>query len=169
MPSANVLGQVGAGFSTFMATLDTGRLGLGAACVGGTRAALEWMAQYAATRQQFGRRIGEKQSIQWMIAETAAELEALRSLVYRTAWMVDTHQPYTQEAAICKLFGSQVASRAIDRCLQIHGALGYNREFPVERAWRDARIAEIFEGTNEIQRIVIAEQVLAPYGVRVRP
>jgi alkylation response protein AidB-like acyl-CoA dehydrogenase len=169
VPAENVIGQPGAGFITFMETLDTGRLGLGAACVGGTRAALELMATYAAGRSQFGKPIGEKQSIQWMIAETAAELEALRSLVYRTAWMVDTHQPYTQEAAICKLFGSQVASRAIDRALQVHGALGYSRDFPVERMWRDARIAEIFEGTNEIQRIVIAENVLRPLGVRVRP
>ncbi len=169
VPSANVIGQVGAGFLTFMETLDTGRLGLGAACVGGTRAALEIMSQYAATREQFGRKIGEKQSVQFMIAETAAELEALYSLVYRTAWMVDTHQPYTQQAAAAKLLGSEIASRAVDRALQIHGALGYSRDFPVERMWRDARIGEIFEGTNEIQRIVIAENVLSPYGVRVRP
>ena len=169
VPSANVIGQAGAGFITFMQTLDTGRLGLGAACVGGTRAALEYMSSYAAGRSQFGKPIGTRQSVQWMIAETAAELEALRSLVYRTAWMVDTGQPYTQEAAICKLFGSQVASRAIDRALQVHGALGYNRDFPIERMWRDARIAEIFEGTNEIQHIVIAENVLRPYGVHVRP
>ncbi len=123
----------------------------------------------AAGRSQFGRPIGEKQSIQWLIANTATEVEALRSLVYRTAWMVDTHQPYTKEAAMCKLYGSEVASRAVDRALQVHGALGYDRDFPLERNWRDARIAEIFEGTNEIQRIVIAGQVLRPYGVRVAP
>jgi acyl-CoA dehydrogenase len=169
VPSANVLGQVGAGFITFMQTLDTGRLGLGAACLGGAEAALDYMCRYAAGREQWGRPIGEKQAIQWMIANTAAEVEALRSMVYRTAWMVDTHQPYTKEAGICKLFGSEVASRAIDRALQVHGALGYNRDFPIERNWRDARIAEIFEGTNEIQRIVIAEQMLRPHGVRVRP
>ncbi len=169
VPSAHVLGQVGAGFITFMATLDTGRLGLGAACLGGAQAALDAMCRYAAGRSQFGKPIGEKQSIQWMIANTATEVEALRSLVYRTAWMVDTHQPYTKEAGMCKLFGSEVASRAIDRALQVHGALGYNRDFPLERSWRDARIAEIFEGTNEIQRIVIASNVLQPYGLRVRP
>jgi alkylation response protein AidB-like acyl-CoA dehydrogenase len=169
VPATNVLGQVGAGFVTFMETLDTGRLGLGAACVGGTRGALEWMCQYAASREQFGRKIGEKQSVQFIIAETAAELEAIYSLVYRTAWMVDTGQPYTLQAAAAKLLGSEIASRAIDRCLQIHGALGYSRDLPIERAWRDARIGEIFEGTNEIQRIVIAENALAPYGVRVRP
>ena len=104
-----------------------------------------------------------------MIADTASEVEALRSMVYRTAWMVDTNQPYTKEAGICKLFGSEVAAVAINRALQVHGALGYDRDFPIERNWRDARIAEIFEGTNEIQRIVIAEQMLRPYGVRVRP
>ncbi len=169
VPSAHVLGQVGAGFITFMATLDTGRLGLGAACLGGAEAALDAMSRYAAGRSQFGRPIGEKQSIQWLIANTACEVEALRSLVYRTAWMVDTHQPYTKEAGMCKLYGSEVASRAIDRAVQVHGALGYSRDFPLERMWRDARIAEIFEGTNEIQRIVIAGQVLRPYGVRVAP
>ena len=122
------------------------------ACVGGTRAAVEWMANYASVREQFGRKIGEKQSIQWMIANSAAELEALTSLVYRTAWMADTDQPFTLQAGACKLLGSEIASRAIDRALQIHGALGYSRDFPIERAWRDARIGEIFEGTNEIQR-----------------
>jgi acyl-CoA dehydrogenase len=167
VPSANVLGQVGAGFIIFMATLDTGRLGLGAACLGGAEAALEAMCRYAAGRSQFGKLIGEKQAIQWMIANTACEVEALRSLVFRTAWMVDTHQPFTREAAICKLYGSEVASRAADRAVQVHGALGYDRDFPLERNWRDARIAEIFEGTNEIQRYVIAGQMLRPYGVRV--
>ena len=167
VPSANVLGQVGAGFITFMASLDTGRLGLGAACLGGAQAALDYMCRYAAGRSQFGKAIGEKQAIQWIIANTATEVEALRSLVYRTAWMVDTGQPYSREGAMCKLLGSELASRAVDRALQIHGALGYNRDFPLERTWRDARIAEIFEGTNEIQRIVIAGQVLRPYGVRV--
>ena len=169
VPSAQVLGQIGAGFITFMATLDTGRLGLGAACLGGAAAALDMMGHYAAGRSQFGKPIGEKQSLQWLIANTATEVEALRSLIYRTAWMVDTHQTYTKEAAMCKLYGSEVASRAVDRALQVHGALGYNRDFPLERNWRDARIAEIFEGTNEIQRIVIAGQVLRPYGVRVAP
>jgi acyl-CoA dehydrogenase len=169
VPSANVIGEVGAGFRVFMRTLDVGRLGLGAGCLGAAEAALELMARYAANRVQFGRKIGENQAIQWMVADTAAEVEALRSLVYRTAWMVDSAQPFTKEAAICKLFGSEVASRAIDRALQVHGAQGYSRDFPLERMWRDNRITEIFEGTNEIQRIVIAEEVLRPYGLRVRP
>ena len=110
VPSANVLGQVGAGFITFMASLDTGRLGLGAACLGGAQAALDSMCRYAAGRSQFGKAIGEKQAIQWIIANTATEVEALRSLVYRTAWMVDTGQPYSREGAMCKLLGSELAS-----------------------------------------------------------
>jgi acyl-CoA dehydrogenase len=169
IPATHVIGQAGAGFVTFMQTLDTGRLGLGAACLGGAQAALDLMARYAGARKQFGTVIGEKQNVQWLLADTAVEVEALRWMVYHTAWLVDTHQPYTREAATVKLFGSQVASRAIDRALQIHGALGYNRDFPIERMWRDARIAEIFEGTNEIQRIVIAGQVLRPFGVHVHP
>jgi acyl-CoA dehydrogenase len=168
VPSANVVGQVGAGFITFMQSLDTGRLGLGAATLGGAEAALDMMCRYAAGRMQFGKPLADKQSIQWLIADTATDVELLRSLIYRTAWMVDTGRPYTREAAMCKLFGSEVASRATSRAIQVHGALGYDRDFPLERMWRDARIAEIFEGTNEIQRIVIAEQMLRPYGVRVR-
>jgi acyl-CoA dehydrogenase len=104
-----------------------------------------------------------------MIADMATEMEALRSLVYRVAWMVDTGQPFTRLAAMCKLYGSEVASRAIDLALQIHGGLGYSRDFPVERAFRDARIGEIYEGTNEIQRIVIASRIFREHGVRVSP
>jgi len=104
-----------------------------------------------------------------MIANLATEIEALRSLVYRVAWMVDAHQPFTQLAAMCKMYGSEVGSRAIDVALQIHGGLGYTRDFPIERAFRDARIAEIFEGTNEIQRIVIASSIFREHGVRIRP
>jgi acyl-CoA dehydrogenase len=104
-----------------------------------------------------------------MIADMATEVEALRSLVYRVAWMVDTDQSFGQLAAMCKMYGSEVASRAIDLALQIHGGLGYSRDFPIDRAFRDARIAEIFEGTNEIQRIVIASSIFREHGVRIRP
>jgi len=102
-----------------------------------------------------------------MMADMATEIEALRSLIYRTAWMIDTGQPHIMEAAACKLFGSEVASRCINKAVQIHGALGYSRDYWIERAWRDARIAEIFEGTNEIQRIVIAAGLFRPHGVRI--
>ena len=169
VPHENVLGKVGEGFVSFMKTLDMGRLTLGAACLGGAQAALDWSIEWAKTRKQFGVELAHKQSVQWMIADMATEVEALRSLVYRVAWMVDTDQPFTQLAAMCKMYGSEVASRAIDTALQIHGGLGYTRDFPIERAFRDARIAEIFEGTNEIQRIVIASNIFRQHGVRIRP
>jgi alkylation response protein AidB-like acyl-CoA dehydrogenase len=169
VPQENVLGKVGEGFVSFMKTLDMGRLTLGAACLGGAQAALDWSIRWARTRKQFGAELAHKQSVQWMIANVAAEIEALRSLVYRVAWMVDNGQPFTQLAAMCKMYGSEVASRAIDMALQIHGGLGLSRDFPIERAFRDARIAEIFEGTNEIQRIVIASNIFREHGVRIRP
>jgi alkylation response protein AidB-like acyl-CoA dehydrogenase len=169
VPHENILGKVGEGFVTFMKSLDMGRLTLGAACLGGAQAALEWAIEWAKTREQFGTELAQKQSVQWKIADMATEVEALRSLVYRVAWMVDTGQPFTRLAAMCKLYGSEVASRAIDMTLQIHGGLGYSRDYPVERAFRDARIAEIFEGTNEIQRIVIASRLFREHGVRISP
>jgi len=169
VPHENVLGKVGEGFVTFMKSLDMGRLTLGAACLGGAQAALDWSIKWAKTREQFSTELAQKQSVQWMIADMATELEALRSLVYRVAWMVDTDQPFTRLAAMCKLYGSEVASRAIDMALQIHGGLGYSRDYPIERAFRDARIAEIFEGTNEIQRIVIASRLFREHGVRISP
>ncbi len=169
VPHENVLGKVGEGFVTFMKSLDMGRLTLGAACLGGAQAALDWSVEWAKTREQFGTQLAQKQSIQWMIADIATELEALRSLVYRVAWMVDTGQPFTELAAMCKLYGSEVASRAVDLAVQIHGGLGYSRDYPIERAFRDARIAEIFEGTNEIQRIVIASRIFREHGVRISP
>jgi alkylation response protein AidB-like acyl-CoA dehydrogenase len=169
VPHENVLGKVGEGFVTFMKSLDMGRLTLGAACLGGAQAAVDWSIKWAKTRRQFGTELAQKHSVQWMIAAMATELEALRSLVYRVAWMVDTGQPFTRLAAMCKLYGSEVASRAIDMALQIHGGLGYSRDYPIERAFRDARIAEIFEGTNEIQRIVIASRLFREHGVRISP
>ena len=167
VPKENVLGQFGAGFITFMKTLDMGRISIGAACLGGAGAVLEASIQWAKTRQQFGVPIAQKQSVHFMIADMATEIEALRSLIYRTAWLVDTGQPFTKEAAMCKLYGSEVIHRCIDKTLQIHGGLGYSRDFWVERAFRDQRITEIFEGTSEIQRIVIASQIFRSEGVRV--
>jgi len=169
VPHENVLGKVGEGFVTFMKSLDMGRLTLGAACLGGAQAALEWSVRWAKTRKQFGAELAQKQSVQWKIADMATEVEALRSLVYRVAWMVDTDQPFSRLAAMVKMYGSEVASRAIDTALQIHGGLGFTRDFPIDRAFRDARIAEIFEGTNEIQRIVIASNIFREHGVRIRP
>ena len=169
VPHENILGKVGEGFVTFMKSLDMGRLTLGAACVGGAEMALESAVRWAKTRKQFGRELAHRQSVQWQIANMATELEALRSLVYRVAWLVDTGQPFSQLAAMCKLYGSEVASRAIDTALQIHGGLGFSRDFPLERGFRDARIGEIYEGTSEVQRIVIASNIFRQHGVRIRP
>ncbi|MBC7228528.1 MAG: acyl-CoA dehydrogenase family protein [Thermoflexales bacterium] len=169
VPHENVLGKVGEGFVTFMKSLDMGRLTLGAACLGGAQKVLEQAVYWAKTRVQFGEALAHKQAVQWMIANMATEIEALRSLVYRVAWLVDTGQPFTQLAAMCKLYGSEVLSRAVDMAIQIHGGLGITRDFPLERAFRDARINEIFEGTNEVQRIVIASNIFREFGVRIRP
>jgi butyryl-CoA dehydrogenase len=172
VPKENVLGQFGAGFITFMKALDVGRISLAAAVLGGAQLALEASVEWAKARQQFGGPIAHKQSVQWMIADMATEIEALRSLVYRTAWMMDTGQTgpeFTKMAAMCKLYGTEVAHRCVNYCLQIHGGMGLSRDFIVERIWRDQRITEIFEGTSEIQRIVIASQIFRPLGVRIRP
>jgi butyryl-CoA dehydrogenase len=169
VPQENVLGKVGEGFIPFMKSLDMGRLTLGAACVGGAQATLESCIHWAKTRKQFGVELAHKQSVQWMIANLITEIEALRSLVYRVAWLVDTNQPFSQLAAMCKLYGSEVMSRVIDMAVQIHGGLGLTRDYPIERAFRDARINEIFEGTSEVQRIVIASNIFREHGVRVRP
>lgn len=169
VPKENIVGQIGLGFVTFMKTLDIGRVSLGAACLGASQGVLEACVRWARTRQQFGRQIAHMQSIQFMIADMAVEIEALRALIYRAAWLVDTGRPFVKEAGICKLLGSETASRCIDRAVQIHGALGLSRDFPIERGFRDARITEIFEGTNEIQRIVIASELMQEVGVRLRP
>ena len=169
VPQENVLGSVGLGFVTFMKTLDVGRTTIGAASLGGAQYMLDLAVEWAVTREAFGGPIAQKQSIQWMVADMATEIEALRSLVYRTAWLIDTGQPFSREAAMCKLFGSEVCARVTDKALQIFGTLGYSRHMPLERAFRDARISEIFEGTNEIQRIVIAANIFQEHGVRIHP
>jgi alkylation response protein AidB-like acyl-CoA dehydrogenase len=169
VPAENVLGQFGAGFITFMKSLDIGRAGLSAACLGGAEATLEMAVQWAKAREQFGGPIAQKQSIHFMIADMATEIAALRSLVYRTAWLIDQGQPHSKEAAMGKLLSSEVSKRCVTQALQIMGSMGYTRDFWMERAFRDARIAEIYEGTSEIQRIVIASSIFRPEGVRIAP
>ncbi len=169
VPVENVLGQVGLGFIIFMKTLDLGRLTIGAASLGGSQEVMDLSLEYARLREQFGKPIAHKQQVSFEIAEMEAKIEALRSLVYRSAWLVDTGQPFTKEASACKLLGSRIASECINRALQIHGGLGYSRHYPIERMLRDARIAEIFEGTNEIQLYVIATRLFRERGIRLRP
>jgi alkylation response protein AidB-like acyl-CoA dehydrogenase len=167
VPKENVLGQFGAGFVTFMKTLDIGRASLGAATLGGAQAAMEASIQWARAREQFGVPVATKQSVYFMIADMAVEIEALRSLIYRTAWLIDTGQPHIVQASSCKLFGSEVTGRCINRALQIHGALGYSRDYWIELGWRDQRITEIYEGTSEMQRIIVAGNLFRPYGLRI--
>jgi len=171
VPKENVLGQFGAGFLTFMKSLDIGRLSLGAGGLGASQAALDMSMDFAKNRYQFGAPVAHKQAIQWMIADMATEIEALRSLIYRTAWMVDigkTDREFSTLAAICKLYGSEVLCRCVDKAVQIHGGMGYMKKYPVERMYRDARITRIFEGTNEIQRDVIARNLFRKIGLRIR-
>jgi alkylation response protein AidB-like acyl-CoA dehydrogenase len=169
VPAQNVLGTFGAGFATAMKTLDLGRVTIGAAALGGAQAAFDASIAYACEREQGGAPLAQQQAIQFILADMAAEIEALRSFVYRAAWMVDTHQPFTREAAMIKYYGSEVCSRCIERAVQIHGATGLLRGVGVERGYRDARISEIFEGTNEICRIVVATDILRKAGVRISP
>lgn len=160
VPAENVLGAEGEGFSVAMRTLDVARVSLASQCLGGTKELLDLSIKHAGERVQFGRPIAEQQAVQWMLSETAADIYQVESIVYRTAWRIDHGHPYQRESAICKLVASEAVCRAADRAVQIHGGMGYMREHPVERLYRDARINRIFEGTNEIQHLVIARDLL---------
>ncbi|HEY8079451.1 MAG TPA: acyl-CoA dehydrogenase family protein [Labilithrix sp.] len=161
VPDANRVGEVDHGFSDTMKILDRGRVSIAAMATGLGFGALEMAVGYAKDRKQFGKPIGDFQAVQWMIADSKVELDAAQLLTYRAAWLADQGRPFTREASMAKLFASEAASRACNKSLQIHGGYGYTREFHVERHLRDAKICEIGEGTSEVQRIVIAKQVLA--------
>lgn len=169
LPAANLLGQEGEGFKIAMKALDFSRLSLAAICLGGAQAALEAGVQYATEREQFGGLLAMKQAIQNFIADTAAEIEALRYLVYHTAWLADTGEPYTRAASIAKLIGSEIAMRAASKMLQVHGGFGYMKEYAVERMYRDFRALQIAEGTSEIQRFVIARDIFKEKGLAIKP
>ncbi|MEP0813212.1 MAG: acyl-CoA dehydrogenase [bacterium] len=164
IPETDILGgpkSVGRGFLMAMKTLDSGRIGVGAASVGIAQAALEAAVKYSKEREQFGSKLKDFQAIQWMIADMATELQAARLMVYYAAWAKDAHHgKCTLEAAQAKLYASEVCGKVTDLALQIHGGYGYTKDFPLERYYRDARIKRIYEGTNEIQRMVIAHEVL---------
>jgi alkylation response protein AidB-like acyl-CoA dehydrogenase len=161
VPAENVLGEVGRGFQQTMETLDGGRISIGALSVGIAQGAFEEAVKYARQRAAFGKPISEHQAIQWMIADAALEIDAARLLVYRAAWLKDEGKPFTKEAAMAKLFASEVAERVCFNAIQIHGSYGYSAEFPVERMYRDQRLMSIGEGTSQIQRLVIARRVLS--------
>ena len=148
------------GFRVAMATLDGGRIGIGAQALGIAQAAFDAAREYALERRQFGRRIGDFQAIQWKLADMATEIDAARLLVYRAAWLKERGEPHGAAGAKAKLFASEMARRQTAEAIQIFGGYGYTKEFPVERHYRDARITEIYEGTSEIQRLVIARSVL---------
>jgi butyryl-CoA dehydrogenase len=160
VPRTQILGREGEGFRLAMSLLDGGRIGVAAQAVGIARAAFEEARRYAMTREQFGGPIGNFQAVQWMIADMATAIEGARLLMMRAAWMKDRGLPCTREASMAKLYASEKASFVCDRAVQIHGGYGYIRDYPVERYYRDARVTSLYEGTSEIQRIVIARSLL---------
>lgn len=161
VPRDNLLGARGEGFKVALATLDGGRIGIAAQAVGIARAALEESVAYARERRQFGRPIAEFQAIQWKIADMATRIDAARLLTLRAAWLRDQGKRCTAEASMAKLFASETAMFAAHQGVQIFGGYGYIKDYPVERYFRDAKITEIYEGTSEIQRLVIARNLLA--------
>ncbi len=160
IPKDALLGAEGKGFKIAMATLDGGRIGVAAQALGIAQGAMDAAVAYAKERVQFGKPIASLQAIQWMIADMATEIDAARLLVYRAAWNKDNGLPYGQAAAMAKLFASETATRVASRAIQIHGGYGFTESYPVERAYRDAKVTEIYEGTSEVQRMVIAGSVL---------
>ncbi len=162
LPKDRLLGERDKGFRVAMATLDGGRIGIAAQALGIARAAMEDSIAYAKERHQFGRPIAEFQATQWKIADMATRIRAGRLLMYRAAWIRDQGRRHTQEASMAKLFASETAMWAATQAVQIYGGYGYIQDYPVERHFRDAKITEIYEGTSEVQRMVIARQLLGP-------
>ena len=161
VPDADRIGDVGAAFGYVRTVLDRGRIGIGALAIGLGRAALETATAYAKERTQFGRALAEFEMIQWKLAQSRTELDAGRLLIHRAASLADAGRPFTRAASMGKLYATEAASRAANACLQVLGGYGYLRDYPVERIVRDARLMEIGEGTSEIQRIVIARDLVA--------
>ena len=160
IPAENLLGTENEGFKQFLTTLNAGRLAISAMAVGLAQGAFERAVAYAKERVQFDRPIAQFQAIQWMIADMATDIEAARLMVHRAAWLKGQGARFTKEAAMAKLFATEVSERVCYKAIQIHGGNGYVREYGVERMYRDQRLCAIGEGTNEIQRLVIARHVL---------
>jgi butyryl-CoA dehydrogenase len=160
VPADNLLGEEGEGDKLFLKTLDGGRIGIGAMALGISQAAFEASAAYAKQREQFGRPIGSFQGVAFKIADMATQIDAARLMVYRAAWLKDQGSPYSNEAAMAKLFASEVARQVTNDAVQVHGGYGYVSEYRVERYLRDAKLTELGEGTSEIQRLVIARNLL---------
>lgn len=160
VPATNLLGVENEGFKIALKTLDGGRIGIGAMAVGLAQAAMEKAMAYAKERKAFGQAIAEFQAIRWYIADMATEIHAARLMVHHAARLKDDNKPFTTEAAMAKLFASEMAMRACNKAIQIYGGYGYIMDYPVERYWRDAKLTEIGEGTSEVQRLVISREVL---------
>jgi len=160
VPADHLLGEVGAGLPQTLRVLDGGRISIGALSVGLARAALQEAERYALERTAFGKVLAEHEAIQWMIADAATQIEAARLLLWRAAWMKDQGQGFTKQAAMAKLFATEMAESVTRNAIQILGSYGYSQEYPVERMYRDARLMTIGEGTSEVQRMVIARRVL---------
>jgi alkylation response protein AidB-like acyl-CoA dehydrogenase len=160
VPADYLIGEQGHGLSQTLTVLDGGRIGIGALSVGLAQAAFEEAILYAKERETFGLPIAEHQAIQWMLADAGTEIQSARLLIYYAAWLKDQGRPFTKEAAMAKLFATEMAERVCRNAIQIHGGYGYSQEYPVERIYRDARLMTIGEGTSEIQRLVIARHIL---------
>ena len=160
VPKENLIGREGIGFKIAMTALDSGRIGIASQALGITRACLDESIRYAKERKQFGKTISSFEAIQWMIADMATGLEAANLLTLSAAWRKDQGMPFTKEASMAKLFASELANKSAYLALQIHGGYGYLKDFKVERLYRDARATSIYEGTSEIQRLVIAREML---------
>ncbi|WP_078408811.1 acyl-CoA dehydrogenase [Priestia abyssalis] len=159
VPRGNLLGVEGNGFKQFLATLDGGRIGIGAMAVGIAQGAYEKSLQYAKERKQFGKSISAFQAIQFKLADMAMNIELARNMVYKAAWLKDQGRAFKKEAAMAKLYASEICMRVCDQAVQIHGGYGYMKEYQVERFFRDAKLLEIGEGTSEVQRMVIASEI----------
>jgi len=160
VPAANRIGNEGEGYKVALSTLDGGRIGIAAQATGIAQGAFEAALKYAQERLAFGHPIAQFQAIQFMLADMATEIDAARLLIRKAAWKQDTGARFSMDASIAKLFASEMSTRVTHKAIQIHGGNGYSREYPVERAYRDARITEIYEGTSEIQRLVISAWAL---------
>ncbi|ELK45904.1 UNVERIFIED_CONTAM: acyl-CoA dehydrogenase family protein [Halobacillus marinus] len=163
VPEANVLGEIGQGYVNALKILANGRAGLAARNLGSCQKLLDLSMHYTREREQFGVPIIDHQAVAHMVSEMAVEIEALRALTYKVAWMVDQGQKVIKEAAMLKLYGSEVYNRVADKAVQVHGGIGYISDYPIERFYRDARITRIYEGTSEIQKNIIAGQLKKEY------
>ena len=160
IPKDRLLGEIGDGFKVAMSTLDGGRIGIASQALGIAQGALDVTVEYMKARKQFGKSLSKFQALQFVVAELATEIEAARLLIYKAADMKDKHLPYGPAAAMAKLFAAETAMHVTTKCVQLHGGYGYTKDYPVERMMRDAKITEIYEGTSEVQKMVIAASVL---------